>query len=299
MTDHTDVPDVRDAFGRSRAQMAASLRAMSNGRRPVPGMTWSVADLAAHLVVTLQQLVLALGGQPCAYDGSTEAGTTAAVDERLLAAFAERDMGHLASMFEDESAKFASAVGALDASHPVPAIATHATSAAICAIFAVDHHNHGMQLARAGGPAWQLDVTDIRGCLATVAPALYDRRAAASMQRQLALHLRGAPPLGISVAHGALEVGTPSGRVDCHVVADPATFLELSAGGFVSRSHALVTGKLWAYGRRPWAAVALTKLLPPVDHGGKLRPRRRRSVIDLRDRYARPRAREAGRERTP
>jgi hypothetical protein len=258
------------ALGRSGDQMARTLASCPDGTQAVPGMVWCVADLAVHLVVTLQELTKALRGEACAYDGATLAGTSAVVDNRLVTAFPVRDVTSLAEMFDAERGRFVTTLASLDADHPVPAITPHATALALGAIFAVDHHNHGTQLATAGARPWHLDVEDVRRCIAAVAPATYDRAAAAHMSWRFALHLRGAAPLELAVAHGTLVVGDVTGPVDCHIVADPSAFLLESAGGFVSRQQMVLDLDLLAYGRRVWAMLALPKLLPPVEHGGKL-----------------------------
>jgi hypothetical protein len=267
---HAAMDAVISALGRSGDQMAATLASCSDATRRVPGLVWSVTDLAVHLVVTLQELTRALLGEACAYDGATVAGTSAAVDNRLVDAFPVRDLAALAELFDVERTRFAAALAGLDADHPVPAITPHATALALGAIFVVDHHNHGTQLSRAGARPWQLDLEDIRRCVAAVAPATYDRRAAAHMSWRFALHLRGTRPLELSVQYGTLVVGDVTGPVDCHIVADPSAFLLESAGGFVSRSQMLLHLQMLAYGRKIWALRALPKLLPPVEHGGKL-----------------------------
>jgi hypothetical protein len=261
---------VLSALGRSGDQMARTLASCGDGTRSVPGMVWNVGDLSAHLVLTLRELTLALLGEQCAYDGATVAGTAAAVDNYLVAEFPVRDVVALAEMFDIERARFVAALAGTEPDLPVPAIAPNATALALGAIFVIDHHNHGTQLAEAGVRSWHLDVDDVRRCLAAVAPATYDRQAAAHMSWRFALHLRGAEPVALLVEHGALVVGDVTGPVDCHIVADPSAFLLESAGGFTSRPRMVFTGKLFAYGRRVWAILALPKLLPPVQHGGKI-----------------------------
>lgn len=277
---------VLSALGRSGDQMASTLASCRDATRGVPGLVWSVGDLSAHLVLTLRELTRALRGEPCAYDGATLAGTAAAVDNRLVAEFPVRDMAVLAEMFDIERARFSAVLADLDANHPIPAIAPNATALALGAIFVIDHHNHGTQLAGAGARWWYLDLDDVRECVVAVAPATYDRQAAAHMRWRFELRLRGAEPLALSVERGALAVGAVTGPVDCHISADPSAFLLESAGGFISRGQMVLTGKMLAYGWRVWAVLALPKLLPPVQHGGKVLhglARRREKVAARRE----------------
>jgi hypothetical protein len=267
--------DVLGALHRSGEQMTRTLTDMDDGARPVPGLVWSAAELAGHLVRSLEELTLALEGRPCAYDGAKQAGTTADVDDRLVANFTIREMAVLAALFEERLARFREVLSNLTSDHPVPAIAPHATALALGAIFVVDHHNHGPQLARAGGPAWLIDVPGIRQCVAALVPAVYDRAAAAGRHDRFELRLRGAPPLELTVDHGRVWIEDFDHRtaVDCHLVADPGAFLEISGGGFMSRGRAVLTGRFFAYGWKPWRALAVLKVLPPLNHGGKA-PRR-------------------------
>jgi hypothetical protein len=306
-TNRTTDPDDRvraavlAALGRSGNQMARTLASCEDGTRAVPGMVWNVGDLAAHLVITLRELTRALRGEPCAYDGATVAGTSAAVDNRLVAEFPERDLATLAGMFDNERARFAAALADLAPDHAIPAITPHATALALGAVFVVDHHNHGAQLATAGARPWSLDLEDVRTCVAAIAPATYDRQAAAHLSARFALHLRGAPPLGLTFAHGTLTVGDVEGPVDCHIVADPSAFLLESAGGFVSRLHLALHLQLLAYGRRFWTLLDLPKLLPPVAHGGKIlhgRARRQERAAERRDRALLAAAQAAGARRS-
>jgi hypothetical protein len=263
--------EVLAALHRSGQQMNTTLTAMDDGRRRVPGLVWSVAELAGHLVRTLQELTRALEGRPCAYDGANQAGTTAVVDDRVVADFTVRDMVALDGLFEEQLARFTDVLSQLPSDHPVTAIAPHATALALGAIFVVDHHNHGPQLARAGGPPWPIDVPGIRQCVAALVPAVYDRDAAARRHDRFELRLRGASPLWLTVDDGDVVVADidPGQAVDCHLVADPGAFLQLSGGGFITQRRALLTGGLFAYGRKPWRALAVQKVLPPLNHGGK------------------------------
>jgi hypothetical protein len=263
--------DVLAALHDSGEQMLLTLESTRDGRRLVPGLVWSVAELAAHLVRSVEELTLALEGHPCAYDGAMQAGTTAYVDDRLVDNFQVRDMAELRARFEVARERFARTVAGLPSDHPVPAIAPHATALAIGSIFVVDYHNHGPQLASAGGPPWPIDPVAVRQCVAALVPAVYDRRAAAGRDDRFELRLRGAPSLALTVLDGEVEVADFAGpeRVDCHVIAKPHGFLQLSGGEFISRLRAVLTGQLLAYGWKPWRALAVQQVLPPMNHGGK------------------------------
>ncbi|MGN6780157.1 MAG: SCP2 sterol-binding domain-containing protein, partial [Marmoricola sp.] len=76
----------------------------------------------------------------------------------------------------------------------------------------------------------------------------------------------GVEPIRYAVADGVL-LSEPPDRVDCTITADPQTFLRMGIG-VVSQTRAALGGKLRAGGRRPWLALATTRLFPPIPHGG-------------------------------
>jgi hypothetical protein len=95
------------------------------------------------------------------------------------------------------------------------------------------------------------------------------RRATASRRaHELAVCCTSEAPLALSVEHWALVVGDVTRPVDCHRRRPervPARKRRAS-----SQPEMVFTGKLFAYGWRMWAILSLPKLLPPVQHGGKI-----------------------------
>jgi hypothetical protein len=73
--------------------------------------------------------------------------------------------------------------------------------------------------------------------------------------------LRGDGPLTFRFSKGALEVSAfDIGPVDCKISADPETFL-LVGYGRIGLVRPAATGKLVAYGRKPWLGLSFKKLL--------------------------------------
>jgi hypothetical protein len=52
----------------------------------------------------------------------------------------------------------------------------------------------------------------------------------------------------------------PSGRVDCHLSADPVAFM-LVGWGRIGQGPAILKGQLLAWGRKPWLGLKLRSLL--------------------------------------
>jgi hypothetical protein len=256
------------SFRLNGQKMVDSLRALDDSGRRVPGMSWTAGELGAHLVTSLGELTKAVGGRPCAYDGAVTSDTVATVDQDLVSAYPERNLGVLAEQLTEQQAAYAQVVEARPGTDLVPAVDPQGSVNSITSIFVLDYHNHGSQVA-ALGPPWALDVVDVRGAVAALVPAIMNHDVAKTFKGRFALRLRGADPLDLSFDRGRYSVGEPLPRVDCHLVADPVAFLRLTAGEFITQRHAVLTGKLLAYGRKPWLALGLLRVLPPMTHGGR------------------------------
>jgi hypothetical protein len=66
--------------------------------------------------------------------------------------------------------------------------------------------------------------------------------------------------VAVTIRDGALTVTREDGPVDCHVSADPVALL-LVAYGRRSQWGPIVTGKLVAWGRKPWLGPRLVRYL--------------------------------------
>jgi hypothetical protein len=128
---------------------------------------------------------------------------------------------------------------------------------------------HTYDISRAYGRRWQIDRAStaliVMGFLVPVMPlvdprTLIDQRRAAGVHARYAIHLRGGDGFGLALDDGRLSVAERGGRVDCHVGADPATML-LLIWGRIGQWPAIATGRLVAWGRRPWLGLRLAGML--------------------------------------
>jgi hypothetical protein len=248
-------------------RFAALLRGAGAGATMVPGMRWTVGEIGAHVVQSAVHAREVVEGARSSYEG---VGFNAAVDERLLAAQPERDPARLADLVESSYDALAEALlGRPD--DEVLGVVNQLTPSSLRAILALDFMLHGTQIAMATGQAYDFPVEAMRSAGAVVLPALVDARAAAGLTATFSLRLRGAAPLLYGWENGALWVddGRPR-RVDCHVLADPRAFL-LQGIGLAPMWKLALTGRMLSYGRRPWLALKLPRLLPAVPHGGVAR----------------------------
>lgn len=247
------------------ARFSALLRRV-HGSIPVPGMRWTVGELAAHVVQSARNAAAAARGEGSAYDG---VGFSAEVDQRLVDALPERDAARLAGLVDAEYAALAETLRSHDDGE-VLGVIDRLTTGALRAILTLDFMLHGIQIARATGqPEHRVDPGRMRTCVAAVLPTLADARATAGVTAGYALRFRGAQPLCYGWVDGALWVGDEPGahRIDCRISADCAAFL-LQGIGLLQPRRLALTGKAVATGRRPWLVLKLERYLPAVPHGG-------------------------------
>jgi len=136
--------------------------------------------------------------------------------------------------------------------------------ARIASLAVGDTMAHGWELARAFKEPFGFRPADVdlvmRGAFAPAAPYFITdagRRATATF----GVRLRGQGAYTFVFADGGLRVGQGwDGPVDCKVGADPTTYV-LAATGRLGRVAPALTGRMVAYGRKPWLALRLPDLI--------------------------------------
>lgn len=270
-----DIPgtmtEARTALRDVTGELVALLRRVPAADAPSVG-TWTVGDVAAHLSHVFRFDTDAIAGRPVPAATVTAAGM-AEVNATMLAEDDERDPGVLADRIETLAKEFddvtsdarAATVDWLQGT-PLPpsAVACHLLEE--CLI-------HGHDIAVASGQRWSIRprhaVLAVEGGvlpLITALPptAFVNQEKAGSFRARFDVHLRGGGRTVLDFDRGSLTLDTPgTGAVDAHLCADaPALMLV-----FIGRQAIwtpLLTGKLAAWGRRPWRlARMLTAISPP------------------------------------
>lgn len=248
-------------------RFATLLRSAGDGTTRVPGMRWTVGEIAAHVAQTAIHAREVVEGGRSAYEG---VGFNADVDERLVAAQPERDPARLADMVETEYDALAEALVARRDDEDLGVIST-LTPASLRGVLALDFMLHGTQIATALGRRFDFPVEQMRSSAVLFLPVLASADAARGLTATFSLRFRGATPLLYGWENGRLWVEDGKVRpVDCHISADPRAFLLQGIGLYPIWKLAL-TGKMVSYGRKPWLSLKLPKLLPAVPHGGVAR----------------------------
>src|SRR5579859_6454806 len=254
-----------DALRNAAERTARMVRTVPDGAARVPGMDWTAAETAAHVVGDLSFFTSFLTGQRDARDyldegpgGPTAAERNAAVNTRQLREFPERDLPRLADAIIAAAAEFA----AVAAAHPDSdrALITNGmtlTVPVMSALLLGEQLIHGLDIARAARLPWTITPQDsllaLAGALAVV-PEYVDRRAAAGRHVSYELRLRGGPGYRLAVDDGTLSVTAPGPKADCVISADPVAFL-LVGYGRTGQWGQIIRGRLVAGGRKPWLAL--------------------------------------------
>lgn len=250
---------------------AALLRKLRDPLAIVPGLTWNVAETAAHLVIALESyrelLLDTVNAQPMsvlAADGETATQHSAAYNAAQLAQFGERDPLRLADLLVPYADAFLEAAAVRqDGERILTGTGLSMTVPTMTAALLGEQLIHGLDIARAGKVRWSISGTDAMLVLAGVLvmlPDYLDRQRAAGLHVACELRFRGGSSYRLQVDDGTATVTTAGRPVDCWISADPETFLMLGYGR-ISRRSQIFRGRIAAGGRKPWLAVAFDRLL--------------------------------------
>jgi len=266
--------EVAAALAGAAGRTAQLLRSGLDPAALVPGLTWTAAESAAHLVADLNEHTAILtgtyhapgtAGGPGSQRNPAERG--AAANRAQLGAFPERDLIVLAALVEEAAAAFGIALAAQPNRGPVvTANGVPMDPSTLVSVLLGEQLIHGLDLARSAGRPWSIARGDallvIPGMMA-IAGDYLDRDAAQGLH--VSYELRFGPGDRYRfVVDGPTATATPAegapGRPDCVITADPVAFL-LVGYGRASQWSQVLRGKLRAGGRRPWLASRFSTLL--------------------------------------
>ncbi|MGH3782171.1 MAG: maleylpyruvate isomerase family mycothiol-dependent enzyme [Pseudonocardiaceae bacterium] len=244
-------------------RLCAVLRSVSNPDLPAVG-TWSVRDVAAHLTSVVPLYTGIVRGEGSTY---TRLDGIAEFNAAGVAAITDRDCKALAGRIESAIAEFVAAVRTTPGD---PEVAWHAgislPVSSVTATLLGEVLIHGYDIAQASRQPWLIPPTHaglvFSGTLPML-PRFVNRAAAAGVRASFDVHLRDkdSPRVQLAFNDGTLYVASgPADSADCHLSADPTAFLLVMYGRQEPLRSAL-TGKVVAWGRKPWLAFRMPSLL--------------------------------------
>jgi uncharacterized protein (TIGR03083 family) len=266
-----DLAGTQNTLRAAACRTSALVRTVINPATPVPNLTWTVAETAAHLVTGLRHYTGFVTGEVdvhdylgLAPDNATPGERGMIANVRLLEEFTERDLGRLADMLVASADGFISVGGERPPDEPMltfnglPMTIPVMTSAMLG-----EQLIHGLDIARAVGAAWPISRADalqvIAGIMAMV-PDYLDRQKAAGLHTAYELRFRSGPRYRMTIDDGTAVVGPATGQADCWISADPVAYL-LVGYGRSSQRGSILRGKIVAGGRKPWLSLKFSQLL--------------------------------------
>ncbi|MFF5644297.1 maleylpyruvate isomerase family mycothiol-dependent enzyme [[Kitasatospora] papulosa] len=243
-----------DALRATAEEIAQLLRRAPDTGAAVPGLVWTVGELAAHLAQANELMADVAAGRPRRHGDGTPEGIAAA-NEQALDAFAERRADPLAAMIVTRTEAYLEAV----ASHPAEETLLTPMgpmNRVVLGSYLLTHMlGHGVDLARALKRPHMVDRARARltlPFLLEAMPRVTDAAATAGLNARYAVRLWGGGRFGVTFTDGTATVGHAfPDRPDCTISIEPVTFL-LMALGRCSPAGAMARGRVLAWGRRPW-----------------------------------------------
>lgn len=239
----------------------------------MPGLAWTVAETAAHLVALLRQSAAFASG---ARDGAAERAAlppSGGIGERMalgnareLDRLGERRIRVLRQLLESSVDEYATLIAVRGDGGPVETLFGPEDPAAMTAALVGEQLVHGFDVARAIGRRWTIDPGAARLTLTGLAPFLpymVDAEATRRVRARIEVRIAGSPRFTLVLDHGRAAVEPADGRCDCWIQAQPVPYL-LTGYGRVNRWLPVLRRQIRAGGRRPWIAARLGSYLTTV-----------------------------------
>ncbi|WP_406090139.1 maleylpyruvate isomerase family mycothiol-dependent enzyme [Streptomyces sp. NBC_01013] len=243
-----------DAIRTTAEEIAELLSAAPDTGAPVPGLTWTVGEVAAHLAQANALMADVAAGRPHTHGDGTPQGIAAA-NEEALAAFGERAAEPLAAMIVTQAAACLDAVTGHSADETLITPMGPMNRAVLGSYLLTHMLGHGYDLARALKRPHMVDPARVRLALPFMVqamPRVTDASTTRGLNARYAVRLWGGGRFGVTFTDGAAAVGDElPDRPDCTISIEPVTFL-LMALGRSSPVGAMARGRVFAWGRKPW-----------------------------------------------
>lgn len=259
-----DLAPMRTAIRATGHRLVTSLSNVRNASANAVG-EWSVADLAIHLTDVFEHYPLYLRGEAALFEDPLD----------VTAHNAEAVAAGQGLTLNDAARRIAAALEEVDdllASRPNgQCVAWHGgtelSPSAFGAVVGSESIVHGYDVASAERRYTPCDHSHAGVIMANalhLLPHYLDRAAAADISATFDMRFRGGERRFLLLRDGALEVTHDEReRPDCVVLADPETFL-LVGYNRIGQWRAALTGKIMTWGRKPWLALKLPKLLAQI-----------------------------------
>ena len=212
-----------DALRRAAAATGELLGPISDSRADVrvPGLTWTFAETAAHLVALLRQSAAFANGarngaaERAALPPSGSPGERLALgNARELDRLGERRIPVLRQLLENSVDEYATLITGRRDGGPVETLFGPEDPAAMTAALVAEQLVHGFDLARAVGRRWVIDPDTARLTLTGLVPFLpymVDAEAIRDVRARIEVRIVGGPRFTLILDHGRAAVEPATG----------------------------------------------------------------------------------------
>lgn len=222
---------------------------------------WSTAELATHVSMIFMM-----------YPDLVRGGSSPVKDHLAMAAYWDdelvrdtlRDPAEAADRIDLALKEFAAAVGPGNWEQPVKWHGGKEVPVyTLASILLNECSIHGRDIATAEARPWSISRNDANLIFDGHLPILkhfVNTDAIKEMDASYEVHLRGGSTVYFEISGGQLEIRTsPSRSVDCRISADPVTYLMVGYGR-TGQWGPVLTGKILAFGKKPWLGMRLATL---------------------------------------
>jgi uncharacterized protein (TIGR03083 family) len=223
---------------------------------------WSASDVAAHVATTLEINVEVAGGLGSPADTLKDIPTWS---QSALETVVDRTPQALVERIRAAVCELTNAVSSRDGNPRIPwHTGLLVPISTVPALMVGEAMIHGYDIARAHGRRWRIQTgwaeTILRGVLQGLPPYFLPERSA-GLHAQIEVRFRGTQTGALfSVADGELQIAEPSGaRADCYISGEPTALLLLLYGR-TGPLRPTLTGRVAAWGRKPWLALRFPDL---------------------------------------
>lgn len=271
VAEQADDRAVRQVLAQVGNRAADLIAGIDDMNRPVPGLDWTVGQVAAHMLVAIRGNTASMGGNTeqlsqFVPDVGGYADRMAAMTSRTLAAEPVRDPATAAAALREAVTAF---VNQAEQQAPDDAVPTPWYGAGASLPVAMDSRLmigelliHGLDVSRGLRKPWPFSRDEallVIPAIYTMMPRLFKADVGRDVNATFKVRMRGGDITCLRFQNGSVDSvpwGPLNGRADCAISADPVAFM-LVAYGRKGLWPLIAQGRMLSYGRKPWLALNL------------------------------------------
>lgn len=258
-------PDLRSDFDATARRFAALIAGTDAGRQ-VKGSDWTVGETAAHVTTAIDRWMAMVDGPVTHIERGHEFASYAAeINRREVEARGDADSKTRSEELLAAATRWLDVADTTESLHPYGVAEAECSLGEATGVLLGELLIHGLDVARTLRAPWPITADQaiaITEGLLPMLPLLYDGSAAGGRTFTIDVRLRGrSRGLGLRCdpERATISDGSPSNAA-VHISANPVAWL-LIGYGRRSQWWGAATGKVIAWGRKPWLAFRVGRLV--------------------------------------